>query len=305
MNIYLDHNIIDDISKGNLSLKPSDKAVWIYSDENLKEIRRSGDGRFLKVLKNIDARFIELKLDEKFRITGEAIIHPSLNPYDIYDNYLESVGESENEEYLFHDLIGRLHGADNKEEILNLPDNFESYIEKLLEPDGLYNNEIRNEVSNISSDLKQFVENDLQKIEKLEKTREALGTHKGRANQIENDDNPLEFLWEKIKIDLPNELTANQFYGFDPIDKQEYDEWPIYLGIVGCHGVLNIIGYRPDKGLSKLNELPGIMSDGAHIAYAAYCQGLLTRDKRLSLKAKAIYKFKNIPTIVLSWTKKG
>lgn len=303
MNIYLDHNIIDDISKGNLSLKPSADTVWIYSNENLNEIRRSGNERFLDVLKKIDARFIELKLDNKFRITGEAIIHPSLNPYDVYDNYIESVGDLENEEYLFKDLLGRLHGADNKDDILGLPENFEKYIEELLEPHDLYNNELKHKVFEVSSNLKHFSGNGLQNIESLEETRKSFGTNKGRATLTEEYDNPLEELWQRIKKELPNELTSEKFYGFDPVNKEQYYDWPIYLGIVGCHGVLNLVGYRPDKGLSNIEELSGIMSDGAHIAYGAYCQGLLTRDKRLTSKAKAIYKFKNISTVVLSWTK--
>ena len=301
MNVYLDHNIIDDISKGNLSLKPSADVIWIYSNENLKEIRRSGDDRFIEVLKNLDARFIELKLDNEFRITGEAIIHPPLNPYDVYNNHIESVGSLEDEEYLFKDLLGRLQGANNKDNILDLPENFEKYIEELLEPHDLYNNELKSKVSDVSSNLKQFTENELQNIGSLEETRKALGTNKGRATLTEEYDNPLEELWQRIKKELPNELTSEQFYGFDPVNNEQYDDWPIYLGIVGCHGVLNFVGYRPDKGLSNIAELSGIMSDGAHIAYGAYCQGLLTRDKRLISKAKAIYKFKGISTTVLTW----
>ncbi len=304
MYIYLDHNILDDISKDRLSLKPSDKCIWIYSNENLAEIRRSGDDRFLDVLKDIDARLIELVLDNQFRITNEANIHPSNNPYEVYNNYVETVGLSD-DGILFHDFIGRLFGADNKNEIVSLPDRFEQVIEELLEPDGLYSTEIKDTVGKVSSDLRILVEGDLQNIGSLENSRSAIGTHDGRASQTEKYDNPLKILWDKIRVEFTHKISSDQFYGFNPIDKQGYDEWPMYLGIVGCHMVLNFIGYRPDKGLFRLDDLSRILSDGAHIAFGAYCHGLLSQDKRLRAKANAIYKYQNIPTVLLSWQKRG
>ena len=93
-------------------------------------------------------------------------------------------------------------------------------------------------------------------------------------------------------------MTADQYFGFDPVDKQGYKEWPIFLGIVGCHTMLNVLGFRPDGGLTKPSDIPGILSDGSHIAHAAYCQGLLSRDQKLIAKARAIYRYKNIGTQV-------
>jgi len=89
--VYLDHNIIDDISKGDFSLKPSDKAIWVYSNENLVEIKRSGNTRFLNVLEDIKARKIELDMNNEFKLIGSAKILEYQSPFDIYDSYLVSV----------------------------------------------------------------------------------------------------------------------------------------------------------------------------------------------------------------------
>jgi len=61
-------------------------------------------------------------------------------------------------------------------------------------------------------------------------------------------------IWKLLKDKSPG-LSADQFYGFDPIDKQGYETWPLFLGVAGCHTVLNFIGFRPDEGLAKV-EVP-------------------------------------------------
>lgn len=70
MKIYLDHNILDEISKNRMELEAPDDTVWVYSDESFNEIKRANDMRFLDVLKNLKARKLELELDNQFRLTG-------------------------------------------------------------------------------------------------------------------------------------------------------------------------------------------------------------------------------------------
>jgi len=304
IHIYLDHNIIDDISKDDLSLKPSDKVVWVYSHENLGEIRRSGNElRFLYALEKIKARKLNLILDANFRMTGGAHILEYKSPHEEYESYLEAVSECEIDQNSDLEFIARLFGANNKDEILSHPDSFENNIKALLEPHGLYNDETKKEVERVRDELIGFVNGPLQKVTDLETSRESFGTHKGRAGNLASKDNPIEHLWEIVK-DGVNGMSPDQYFGFDPIDKQGYEEWPMFLGIVGCHTMLNVLGFRPDDGLTKTEELPGILSDGSHIAHAAYCQGLLSRDRKLLAKAKAIYRYKNIGTQVLTIERK-
>jgi hypothetical protein len=303
--VYLDHNIIDDISKGDFSLKPFSDVVWVYSHENLSEIRRSNNKRFLDVLEGINARKLELFLDHKFRITGEATILEYQSPHDIYESYLEAVSENEIDDESNIEFMARLFGAENKGKVLSHPKSFEENIRSLLEPHGLYDEKTRIKVEEVRNELVDFVNGPMQEIGKLEEARESFGTSKGRAGNLAEKENPIEELWNIIKNGMPG-ITADQYFGFDPIEKQGYDVWPMYLGIVGCHTVLNVLGFRPDDGLTKPENIPGMLSDGSHIGHAAYCQALISRDRKLLAKAKAIYRYKGIATTVLSYEiKKG
>jgi hypothetical protein len=163
----------------------------------------------------------------------------------------------------------------------------------------MYDGQIKAKTESVRDELQSFVVGPLQEIGKIEESREGLGTHGGGAGNLAVHDNPLDEIWKLLKESVPG-VTADQFFGFDPIDKQGYQEWPMFLGIVGCHTVLNFIGYRPDKLLAKAEDIPGILSDDTHIAYGAYCHGIFSRDKKFIAKAKAIYRYKNIAAHVIS-----
>lgn len=297
MFIYLDHNIIDGISKQHFRLKPSDKIIWIYSDENFAEIKRSNNMKFLEILNDLKAQKIETILDESFKLTGKVNFLPFVKPDKLYEEYIQSINEVHVDNSEHYQFLARLYGADNKDQILGFPDSFKNQIKDILSPYGLYEGEFAEKTNDVADKLEKIVNNEMQEIEELEKTRQSIGTNKGKLNNFANGGNPIEEIWSFLK-DKVGPFTKDQFFGFDPIDKQDYTEWPIYLGIVGCHTVLNFLGFNPDKGLNKINDIPSILSDGNHIAHAAYCHGFLSRDKKLCLKAKAIYQYKKIGTLV-------
>ncbi|MDH5230926.1 MAG: hypothetical protein OEY38_12740 [Gammaproteobacteria bacterium] len=300
IHIYLDHNILDHIKKGDFSLGPSGEIIWIYSDENLGEIRRSGNEfGFLEVLDSIKARKLDLVLDENFRITGSAQILEYKSPHEEYQLYLDAVSECNLDHSSDFEILARLYGANNRDKILSHPDTVEKAIKEMLEPYGLFSEEIKGELKKVTLEIGDFVSGPLQELTDLETSRATIGTHNGRAGNIVSEENPIEHLWEIVKFRL-GEMTPDQFFGFDPMEKQGYEEWPMYLGIISCHNVLNVLGFRPDDGLTKPEKLPGVLSDASHIAYAAYCQGLLSKDRKMLAKAKAIYRYKNISTKVLT-----
>src|SRR5258708_5886805 len=299
IHIYLDHNIVDDISKGDLSLKPSNKVVWVYSNEGFAEIRRSGSTRFLKVLENLRAVKLDLILDSNFNITGEARFLEYRPPSEEYESYLEANSNPALDNRSDLEFMARLFGAHNKDMVTSHPNSFEENIRSLLEPHGLYDEEIKLEVERIRRELEDFVAGPLHEIGGLEETRKAFGTHKGRASNLASKENPLNELWEIVGKGISG-VTADQYFGFDPPDKHGYEKWPMFLGIVGCHTMLNVLGFKPDDGLTVPRDIPGILSDGSHIAYAAYCQGFLSRDQKLLAKARAIYRYKSIGTQLLT-----
>jgi hypothetical protein len=298
--IYLDQNIISDVRDGKSRLKSSDVAVWVYSNETLAEINRSDHpNQYLQLLDALKAVKIELILDSNFKITGQASFLEHVSARDAYTAYVNSSSEVPYDYSSDIELIARIFGADNKNSVLSYPDIFESNIRALIEPHGLYSPEIKLVVENIRDTLSEFVAGSLQEIGNIEVTRQALGTHRARADNLKHKDNPIESLWEIIKPAFP-EMTADQCFGFNPVDNQGYEEWPMFLGIIACHTMLNTLGFRPDDGLSKPEGIPNILSDGIHIAYGAYCHGLMSRDQKLLAKARSIYRYKNIATQLIT-----
>lgn len=298
--VYIDQNIVgyfrEYISDWPL-LQQQQNVEWIYSDTHFDEIRRSGDLSFLTVFENLKAQHIEIVLDDKFNMTGEARIHPYSPPSQRYEHYLAAIGDRSLAEELFLPLLARLNGADNFERLLLLPGKFQSQLEEILTTVGLWNDQIAESFQCHSEELAQFICEKLDKTKPLETLRKNMGIDKGRLGNPETD-NPIQEIWQIISGKF-DKVTADRFFGFDPPDKQGYSLWPPYLGIVGCYQMLNLLGYRTDNKISSEEATPNIFSDAQHVACAAFCDVLMSEDRRLCAKARAIYKYKNIKTQVL------
>lgn len=300
--IYLDHNIVDDISKGAFEL-PSDSSFgWVYSKEHFAEIERAGDTRFLDVLRDLKALQLELMLDDRFRLSGEARLLGEVDPHAAFASWRAARANVPASGEYFSAIVSRLFGAANDEAIAQAPDAFEREVGALLQSAGLLDQAHAEAIATARDAMRSMVTEHLAERPHLESQREAFGTHNGRGSNLADHDNPLEECWRLVcesSPELTGAVTADQFFGFEPAYETGYERWPLYLGIVGCYTMLNMIGLRPDEKLSRVERMPAIMSDASHVGHAAYCQGLLSADRRLCDKAKAIYRFKGIGTQVL------
>lgn len=298
-HVYIDHNVVDDISKGSLAFKADSSIVWVYSNEHFNEIQRAGDTRFLDVLGRLRAQKLELKVDDAFRITNEGYLSGDVDPQSLYQVWPDANAEVEFSGDYFSSVLSRFFGADNAEALAYLPESFEREVSTLLESAGLLDAEQREQVTTARRQMETIVFEHLAERPHLETQRAALGMHSGRAGNLSGNDNPLEDVWDIIGKTMPG-VTADQVFGFDPPEKGDYEEWPLYLGIVGCYAVLNMIGLRPDEKLARVERMPAIMSDASHAGFAAYCNALLSSDRRFCDKARAIYRYKRIGTEVLT-----
>jgi len=298
MKIYIDHNILDALSKHHFKMNAPEDTVWIYSHETFNEIKRAGDLRFLDMLRDLKARKLELVLDSKFKITGEAYIHEYREPQEFYQLWLEAIAQCPIDEQIHLQFLNRLAGGNNHNEILLHPDRLKDQIRALLEPHGMFTAEIETEVESIAADIQNIVQGPMQRIQELEHSRGQIGTGKGRAGNASSDSNPIQSLWLLIQNNYVD-ITIDQYFGFDPIDKQGYENWPLYLGIIGCHTILNFLGFHADRGLNNIDKIPGIMSDANHTAMAIYCDAIISKDKKFCAKARAIYTYLGLDIQVL------
>lgn len=64
--------------------------------------------------------------------------------------------------------------------------------------------------------------------------------------------------------------------------------------------ILDVLGYQSDKLPKPGNTVDSIITDSKHAYYASYCDCLITADRRLEKKAKALYHEYGIDTLVLN-----
>lgn len=296
--VYLDHNVIVDVAKGHFNLKPDPSFVWVYSNEHFNEIRRGTDTSPLDVLSQLRAQKLELKLNNAFQITGEFCLRGDVDPRTLYDNWHESNAEAGFQEDFLSPVLARMLGAENDETLAGLPELFEHEVTGALQSAGLLDDSQQERITRARGAMKSMLFEHLAKPPDLEELREALGTHGGRGGNLMKDQNPLAVFWNTIGQKFPG-VTADQIFGFEQLEAGESDQSPIYLGVIGCYLAMNIFGLCPDEKLRRGRRLPAIMSDACHAGYAAYCDVLLSADRRFCDKASAICKYKNIPTQVL------
>lgn len=293
--IYIDQNILNFQIRGEVDLlNGSSEFQWIYSKQHFSEFGKSKKcSEFLCILEEIDARMIELELDERFQIKDTCFIHSSGTPQYHFERYQEAISDIDFDINVLNTPIAWLNGNRDQNALKKYPKQIISELQKMLSKLGLV-------VENIAggSDFKStLIENqkNLASIkEPIEKIREKFGEKHGFSH-FSKKDNPLEEIWNRIK-DLGPELTAGQFFGFMPYIEE--DRIPKYLGIVRCCSVLDVIGFCSEKKSRKISSIPNIQSDAAHIGYGAFCSGFLSGDLRLCQRARAIYRYIGANTIV-------
>ncbi|GFZ74378.1 Uncharacterized protein ALO70_02172 [Pseudomonas amygdali pv. eriobotryae] len=91
--VYIDQNVLDMAVKGHdpaFFRSITDKLQIIYSDETLREIKRSGQPeKFLEALDALNSMHFRHQFNDRFEPTGEMILH-DLSSSHAYTNYLQA-----------------------------------------------------------------------------------------------------------------------------------------------------------------------------------------------------------------------
>ncbi|MEW9799396.1 hypothetical protein [Alteromonas sp. CYL-A6] len=296
--IYIDQNVIGLQLQGSICLSSRNDLVWVYSKEHFAEIRRADNPEtYLNVLEEIDAKLLELVLDESFRITDKAVLNERDSPHHNYSLYIETTKEVKFDETIFDPFQVWVNGGDDGGLLKDLPDKLVREIAQLTSGLSFETSDAAEKVLNIKPEFDSLITDIISNGNDINKTRAALGDIKGTIGSISGDKEIMR-IWEIISPTMStNDITCDQFFGFDPVDKQSYLVWPMYLGIVGCNAVLDILGFQAEKKCRKLNKIHNVRSDASHMAMAAFCSAVISEDKRFIRRASAIYNYKNIDTI--------
>jgi hypothetical protein len=296
--IYLDQNVIRYLMRGELCLsKENSELHYVYSNQHFVELdSMDANSRmeFLATLEKIDARFIELQMDEHFRILDSCVVHSTGSPQDFYAQFQESRSEVNFDINVLNAPLAWLNGNRDTKALMDHPGQLLSGLQTMLGEHGLQIEDIPGG-EGFKASLEENIKQMASIQEPIEKLRYRLGSEHGFSD-CSKAENPLMEIWDKIKDLCPN-ITSDQFFGFSPVIGN--DPIPQYLGVVGCCGVLDVIGFHAEKKSRKISKIPNIQSDAAHIAYGGFCSGILSGDNRLCVRARAIYTYRGVKTSVL------
>lgn len=291
--VYLDQNIIGLIANQEINMKPSDDFIFTYSKEHFREIHRSNSPQlYLNALQQIDAKLLDLELDEHWKITGKALLKEAGTPSEHYSEYLEAIDDVDLSEDIFDSFLAWVNGGGDKESLESLPELISEQIFEITKELTNDSWELDKKLAQITPDFKDVINDLIVNGNDIIKTRSALGNDKGKVGSVLGE-NIIEKIWDVIQP-TSGELTCDEFFGFNPKDKQGYDIWPMYLGIVGSCAVMDIIGFQAEKKCRRIDKLPNVRSDSGHIGMGAFCSLVISKDKRLVKRANAIYKYKGI-----------
>tara|TARA_R110001583_G_scaffold139048_1_gene291095 strand:+ start:1781 stop:2827 length:1047 start_codon:yes stop_codon:yes gene_type:complete len=322
---YLDHNILDLFVKHELSAfleELKNQFQIIYSDETLKEIKRSNEyaNNFLDVLEKFEAAYlkIQLGLGPTFIPTGQATIN-ILNPFEVYDEYCRESCSYDDALNVMNQQQLKFNGGRKGTDLKEIHDEQREAFELMLD-------NIMDSLGELEDDLPEIRDIATQECQRLrEQFDEALTqTEETIKNEVGDDTN-----WSGLKafrdftgvgpvqlnnIEPPNVLEKiyAQYKDQEPFTQQTIEEFfgaskhPIYPDqpyfnfqkVTSVYTYLNALGYYPDSKVHNERRFIAAQSDTSHASMAVFANYLLSRDKNFVMKVRAAYEFLGIDTNV-------
>ncbi|EHA1127665.1 hypothetical protein ACTQ8I_004284 [Vibrio vulnificus] len=322
---YLDQNVLDIFVKYGMSefaVNLRDSFQVIYSDETLKEIKRSGDqaDKFLDVLNNLNAFHLKHVLTRNFEPTDNVTI-TKRDAFEAYQEYCE-------QEPIYQQLQESLVQSNFKSFGGRKGDSFDQIAQEQNEVFSELMSTIREqarllekshpelarvmdsyaEVAQVKMEvalkestslMKQNVKNELD-WSGVKEFRSFVNIGPKELNNI-SAPNVLEKIWEQFKDKEPYcglDWTLEDFF----LIKKSliYPDKPYfkYQKVTAIYNHLNFIGFHPDSKTYKERRFVAAMSDLGHASIASFAHALFSRDESFIIKTRAAYEYLGITTQV-------
>lgn len=322
MTAYLDQNILDLFVKhglGEFGQMLAREYQVIYSDETLKEIKRSVgyEDKFLDVLNQLGAFHLKVCLDEHFQPTGKATI-TERDSYQAFQDY------NSNEpvyERIFDSMmmnVQKIYGGasdstfdDIKDTQISVYDELHQLMLKNIEDLKPEYPELAVQLEAQAEEMKKKLADAVSESAKLasknisdpigwsgiKDIREFLNTGPMQLNNIEPP-SVIQQIWGICKVKFPNEvdITLEQFFGIESNPIYPSSEFFKYQKVNSIYNMLNMLGYHPDSKVHKERRFIAAISDQSHASMATFADMLLSRDKSFLKKVEASYEFLGINT---------
>ncbi len=295
----------------------------IYSDETLKEIKRSGDGyeSFLNVLSDLNAYYLKIRVDSDFTPRGDATI-TDRNPFEAYKDYcdnIEPVYELMQEATLgslskfyggnkgksFEDINGQQsesfagllsYISDHSKVLKDAFPHLDIGINHMLESMQSQYDEALGQSSSV---LKEHIEND-KEWSGVKDYRDSTGIGPIQLNNIEPP-NVIKKIWKHFENhESYKGFSIEQFLGISKSPIYRNREMHLHEKVTSAYNVLNVVGYFPDSKMKEQRRFTAAMSDAGHASMASFCSFLLSRDGAFLKKTKAVYEYLGASTQVVT-----
>lgn len=320
--VYLDQNVLDFFTKQGLGefgqMLIKDYQV-VYSDETLKEIRRSKgfEESFLNVLKDLKANHLKLIVEQpNFIITDNASISVR-DPYDVYKEYCENSDDGVDIEHAMQQWLFKFSGGRKGDSINDIHNEqisaFSELMDSIIDNSDELPEETQRQLQIYTKEMTSQFKATLEKSESMmlenieddknwdgiKDFRSQVGIGPKQLNNIEPP-NVLVKIWDKLKT-LPTYSQANMNIDdlFQLKKNPIYPEQPYFKHqkVTGIYNMLNTLGYYPDSKVHKERRFIAAASDNSHASIASFCNFLLSNDEHFIKKVNAAYEYLEIPTL--------
>lgn len=296
---YADQNILDAITKGrchfDLDAFKDEGISLSLSYESLEEFHRSANAeRFLKAIEDYNP--VVLEFDQNWTLNWWRI-----NPNTFYDEWERSRHHTLPLREYFQGLSALYHGASDVATANSHNEKFQSWFAQVLKDAELPHDPSSELLGFIAKSTKSLSLSFPEADAPINEFRRHFGTDKGQANDV-GDVHAIEKLWAYLvsrQPELEKQSSLEAFFQLDTNLSEQFT-WSQaqYNQLVRGYTMLNWIGYHPDQSLTNENRLIASSSDGSHVGFASFCERFYTSDRRLALKATALYDYLDIPTQV-------
>jgi hypothetical protein len=319
--IYLDQNILDFFTKeglGDIGQILINNYQVVYSDETLKEIRRSKgfENSFLNVLKELKAHYLKLIVEQpSFTITDKATIS-NLDPYEVYTEYCVNADDAIKMEHAMQQWMFKLSGGRKGDSFADINNEqisaFSDLMESIMDNSDELSPEIQCQLSTYTQGMTAQYKATLEKTESMmlenieddknwdgiKDFRSQVGIGPKQLNNIEPP-NVLIKIWDKLK-ELPTYQATLDVEDLFQLKKNPINpERPYFKHqkVTCIYNMLNSLGYYPDSKLNIERRFIAAVSDNSHASIASFCNILLSNDKNFIKKVNAAYEYLEVPTL--------
>jgi hypothetical protein len=316
--VYFDQNVLLDMAYGHL--QPLRERLFqqlgcrlIYSTENMEELHRlpvEHHQPTLAFLSEAKAACARMSVDLK-----TVSVDLEVDPAAAFTAHCEAVASFSDLDYSMHGFMLKLFGGGHtesrqdiarkqKDEIWAMLDHGLRQLDSLHDVPAADRAAMRAELEaqklRVAGGAMELARQ-MDEAEALHGTITAQQMYQISPDEIEPP-NVLLQVWDQVRnIFEPKGISLDQLLGFTPASGLGLEGGNLTLvqKVNAIYGLLNLLGYYRDGGVTKIRGLKRSSSDATHVGYAVCATIFVCRDERLVKKAVAAYEYVGVRTPIV------